>query len=252
MAYHSLFLDFDPEQGIPSGQSWERTLYRKLRACHAVVAILSADYLESYWCFAEIALARMERKPIFALKTKRLTSGAKLPSILEEGQYLDVRSDDEEAYVPLWRGFAQAHITQDVVRRWNGKDAPYPGLHYFREAEEALFFGREIETKQGLDLLNSGRTSGLLMILGVSGSGKSSLVRAGMVPQIRREPERWGVVGPFRPGPMPTHRSSPRDSQAHSKPIPGRLRRPWFVRASRPPSATSATKPHGWMHRFSS
>ena len=29
--HHSIFLDFDPEKGIVAGQSWERTLYRKLR-----------------------------------------------------------------------------------------------------------------------------------------------------------------------------------------------------------------------------
>ena len=58
--HHSVFLDLDPEKGIVGGQSWERTLYRKLRSCRAVIAVCTDDYLRSHWCFAEIALARME------------------------------------------------------------------------------------------------------------------------------------------------------------------------------------------------
>ena len=54
--HHSVFLDLDPEKGIVGGQSWERTLYRKLRACRAVIAICTDRYLASHWCFAEIAL----------------------------------------------------------------------------------------------------------------------------------------------------------------------------------------------------
>ena len=42
------------------------------------------------------------------------------------------------------------------------------------------------------------------MVLGPSGSGKSSLARAGIVPCLRREPERWHIVGPFRPGREPS------------------------------------------------
>jgi hypothetical protein len=34
--YQSLFLDFDPEQGIPVGRSWRETLYEKLQLCRAV------------------------------------------------------------------------------------------------------------------------------------------------------------------------------------------------------------------------
>ena len=43
------------------------------------------------------------------------------------------------------------------------------------------------------------RSAGLVMVLGASGSGKSSLVRAGLVPRLRGDAERWIVVDPFRP-----------------------------------------------------
>ena len=192
--HHSIFLDFDPEQGIVAGKSWERTLYRKLRACRAVILWCTDDYLKSHWCFAEIALARMEGKPIFALLTSELSPAAKLPSILAERQYIDLRSHPEEGFKRLWRGLADLDLTGMV---WNPKNPPYRGLNYYREQDAPVFFGRETETRSGLELVNRGAPN-LMMVLGASGSGKSSLVRAGMLPRLRRDPQ-WLVVDPFRP-----------------------------------------------------
>ena len=54
----ALFLDFDPERGIPAGRHWERELYAQLRRCDAVVFLASAASVASQWCFAELCLAR--------------------------------------------------------------------------------------------------------------------------------------------------------------------------------------------------
>ena len=105
--HHSVFLDLDPELGIVAGQSWEQTLYRKLRACRAVLALCTDSYLTSHWCFAEIALARMEGKQIFALIVDPFGPDSKLPSILKEKQYIDLRSDPETGYRRLWRGLKE-------------------------------------------------------------------------------------------------------------------------------------------------
>jgi len=56
--HRSIFLDFDPENGIPAGRSWEKELYAKLRACKAVIVVASEHSIASCWCFAEITLAR--------------------------------------------------------------------------------------------------------------------------------------------------------------------------------------------------
>ena len=66
--YHSVFLDLDPEKGIVAGHSWEQTLYTKLRACRAVIALCSDGYLASHWCFAEVAHARALGKTIFHMQ----------------------------------------------------------------------------------------------------------------------------------------------------------------------------------------
>jgi hypothetical protein len=76
----------------------------------------------------------------------------------------------------------------------------------FQEADAGVFFGRSGEIGAGLDLLNRVHrlgSPGVVVVLGASGSGKSSLVRAGLVPRLRRDVERWLVVDPWRPGEDP-------------------------------------------------
>jgi WD40 repeat protein len=198
MGHNSVFLDLDPEKGIVAGQSWERTLYRKLRSCRAVVALCTDSYLASHWCFAEIALARMEGKPIFALKADPLGEKSRLPSILREGQYLDLRRGEEDAYGRLGRGLEQIDLLGSSGD-WDPKRPPYLGLSYYREEDAPVFFGREAEARGGIELLERGAPN-LVMVLGASGSGKSSLVRAGILPALRREPDDWLLVEPMRPG----------------------------------------------------
>ncbi len=68
---------------------------------------------------------------------------------------------------------------------------PYKGLNYFDKSDADLFVGREALTakltEQVLSLASSGLSheSRFLAVVGASGSGKSSLVRAGVVPALR-------------------------------------------------------------------
>ena len=66
--------------------------------------------------------------------------------------------------------------------------SPYRGLAAFEEQDAALFFGRETATAQVLERMSRHVAgTGLLMVSGVSGAGKSSLLRAGVLPRIRAE-----------------------------------------------------------------
>ncbi len=60
---------------------------------------------------------------------------------------------------------------------------PYKGLTYYTEADEAIFFGRE---QLSDDLAARLTATPFLAVAGASGSGKSSLLRAGVVPRLRR------------------------------------------------------------------
>ena len=68
---------------------------------------------------------------------------------------------------------------------------PYRGLIAFGAEDDDLFFGREEVVASILDRLLE---SGFMAVVGASGSGKSSLVRAGLVPAYRRSAKgasRW-------------------------------------------------------------
>lgn len=69
---------------------------------------------------------------------------------------------------------------------------PYPGLRPYMGTEGDLFFGRKTEIRSLLEKLRTGRT---IWVVGPSGSGKSSLVLAGLVPYLTRpgEQEKWEV-----------------------------------------------------------
>jgi WD40 repeat protein/DNA-binding SARP family transcriptional activator len=62
-------------------------------------------------------------------------------------------------------------------------EAPFKGLAYFDECDANLFFGRELLTTRLLSRLYHDR---LVVVVGASGSGKSSLVRAGVVPALKQ------------------------------------------------------------------
>ena len=80
---------------------------------------------------------------------------------------------------------------------------PYPGMEPFTEAMSDRFFGRESEIEE---LLGRLRLHPFLMVIGPSGSGKSSLVFAGLVPKLRQTgffgAGEW-VLRSMRPGPTP-------------------------------------------------
>jgi Novel STAND NTPase 1 len=63
-----------------------------------------------------------------------------------------------------------------------GKVNPYNGLRPFDETDAASFFGREDDTEKLTSLVLA---DGFSAVVGLSGSGKSSLVRAGLVPRLR-------------------------------------------------------------------
>lgn len=83
-------------------------------------------------------------------------------------------------------------------------DQPYLGLSAFKESDAEFFFGRSREVERLLDALR--REPRFLAVLGPSGSGKSSVVQAGLIPELRRGglpgSDRWGFIT-ARPGERP-------------------------------------------------
>lgn len=85
-----------------------------------------------------------------------------------------------------------------------GLDNPFPGLRAFEPDEDHLFFGRE---RQIDELLSRLRRTRFVAVVGTSGSGKSSLVRSGLIPSLYSgfmvgSGSSWRVAI-FRPGDQP-------------------------------------------------
>lgn len=115
---------------------------------------------------------------------------------------LDFSNSDKEHWkreVEKLRGMLRApDAVEEVVR------CPYPGMRAFEEKDAADFYGRRQEVREALGHLRSGVRA--LYVIGPSGSGKSSLVAAGLLPEIQRAPALAGgryVVRTMRPGAEP-------------------------------------------------
>ncbi len=97
---------------------------------------------------------------------------------------------------------------------------PYPGLRPFEHWEAEVFFGRDAHIDRLLEILKAQR---FLAVIGHSGSGKSSLVRAGLLPLLP-----LGAIGTgsdwriaiMRPGDRPLHSLAQAVSQAYDYDIP--------------------------------
>jgi hypothetical protein len=201
--FEALFIDFDPAQGIPAGRLWERELYAQLRKTDGVVFLASAASVVSQWCFVEVALARSLGKPVFAL---RLEPGIQL-GLLDDVQWVDL-AEGEPAFSRLWRGLREAGLDPADSFAWDTTRSPYPGLESFAAEDAAVFFGRDQEINRLQELLQPTLQRGagrFVAIVGPSGSGKSSLLRAGLLPRLGRLPARWVVLPTLVPGQRPTH-----------------------------------------------
>ena len=86
----------------------------------------------------------------------------------------------------------------------NDEDCPYLGLDAFREGNENHFYGRQLLIQTMLEQL---QTNTLLVALGPSGSGKSSVILAGLLPALKMggtgESSKWHYLKPMVPGSNP-------------------------------------------------
>ncbi|MEH1798928.1 MAG: caspase family protein [Nostoc sp.] len=85
----------------------------------------------------------------------------------------------------------------------NLENNPYRGLQSYDEKDSNLFFGRENLIKQLYQQVVSNKQM-LTMVLGVSGTGKSSLMKAGLLKRLRDSQEhKFQILDPIRPGESP-------------------------------------------------
>src|SRR5581483_2613980 len=202
LGFEQIFLDFDKESGIGAGENWEKRLYEELARCHAVILVLTPNWLASTWCRIELAQARALGKVILPVMCAPLGERFVLPEV-QAVDFVDLNAGGMERL-----GQRLNAITSELARgfRLYPDRPPFPGIHAFEAEDAAIYFGRDEETRAVIERLDARRTQGgarLLLVIGASGSGKSSLLRAGVLPQIARRRREWIQLLPIRPEKAP-------------------------------------------------
>jgi energy-coupling factor transporter ATP-binding protein EcfA2 len=200
--FTSVFLDFDPEQGIPAGRRWEDELYSELRKSDVVLFLATGAALESKWCHSELVLARSLGRTILPVL---LEEQAKHP-LVGDTQWIRLHGNGVGSFQPLADALRRLGIDRLDTLDWDPRLPPYPGLRAFDEDRAGVFYGRTAEIDTVLDRLGLRNTEAperFVVVAGPSGSGKSSLVRAGVIPHLRRDEQQWLVAPPFAPGDRP-------------------------------------------------
>jgi WD40 repeat protein len=194
---------------LVAGQSWPETLEQHLSDCRAVAVCIGASGIGA-WQQREHykALDRQAHEPGFpvipvllpgaddpALGFLGLNTWVDLRQGLEDGVSIDILARSIRGLPPS----DEAALTTDP----RAAICPYRGLFPFREEDASFFIGREDFTAT---LIEKVRSSSLVAVVGASGSGKSSVVRAGLVPALRRDAHNhvWEVLT-LTPGPTPLH-----------------------------------------------
>jgi energy-coupling factor transporter ATP-binding protein EcfA2 len=191
------------------GEPWQEGLEEALASSGCCAVFLGPAGLGTWDNEAmRAALEQRAETPEFRvipvlLPGATLPERGRLPPFLARITWVDFRGglDDAQAFHALVsgvKGVAPGAAEPDAEQV-----CPFRGLQVFEEEHAPFFFGREALTQHLLEALRADR---FLAVVGPSGSGKSSLVRAGLVPHIRRGAlpgsAEWPVVL-LRPGPHP-------------------------------------------------
>jgi len=211
------FLDRDR---LMPGLPWPEALEQALRDARAVAVFIGRElggWQKREMWFALDRQVRMEKQGCTFPVIPVLLPGAELtPCFLFLSTWIDLRGGPDglvaaEALDALDRAIearAAPPLHEDSDFRTVEHSAvicPYRGLQIFREEDTAFFAGRNAFVSHLFDFT---RGKDLVAVVGPSGSGKSSVVQAGLLPRLRRNlppADTWDAVT-FTPGKDPWHR----------------------------------------------
>ncbi|THA30535.1 WD40 repeat domain-containing protein [Streptomyces sp. A1547] len=183
-----------PGSGPEPSYDWRESLRRDLLAAEALL-VVTTEESSAEWCVWEISVFR-ERKPD-ALCLEFFSGVPQGRAILDTRQAQKVVPQDPESLAAAVRT-ALRLLDRAGISTGPVADSPFPGLRAFTEDQASVFFGREDDIRRLAVPLLGGLRNGARAVIGPSGAGKSSLVRAGLIPQLKRDP-RWIVLGPVTP-----------------------------------------------------
>lgn len=190
------------------GLPWQKGIIDALRDAQAVAVCIGEHGMGHVQSpEMEVALDRAWRdpsRPVIPVLLPGAAANPELPDFLRLRTWIDFRQGLTDAAIRQLVAAVAGHAAGPVP----GPDvpAPYLGLPAFEEKDASRFFGRERDVASLLARLGGGER--LLTLVGGSGAGKSSLLRAGLIPAIRTGQldgrYDWQVIV-LRPGPRPVH-----------------------------------------------
>ena len=197
------------DKNIGNGKKWEREIQENLKNCRAAILIVSQQFLDTDYILNE-ELPRLKERfdkgeitihPIILepctyydhewlgtletfpekVETPKKYEDHSLFSFTEYEQKERITAYVRELSILISRKYSRQGTDKTVVELNNN---PYVGLAPFTTKEANRFFGRETLVKNLRKKLNQ---YSFLAIIGPSGSGKSSVVRAGLMPKLQAE-----------------------------------------------------------------
>ena len=193
---------------LTPGQPWPELLEQALATCGAVAVCIGPGEMGS-WQQREqhYALDRQTREKGFPV-IPVLMPGAEPPlGFIRQNTWVDFRAGLSDDLPLQLLAAAVRREPPDALLRERQRETlaticPYRGLQFFREEDAAFLFGRDaaIET-----LYKALQQRPFIALVGPSGSGKSSVVRAGLCPKLRQERLAPWEIATLVPGGRPFH-----------------------------------------------
>jgi hypothetical protein len=204
----SVFLD---RWYLAPGANWVAALESTLANCKAVAVCIGEEMgpwqLRECYAALERQVAEERRGAAFAVIPVLLPGGDPPPGFLSQNTWVDLRERlDDPVHLAVLakaiRGEPPGPDAESIMQLGLSQVCPYRGLLYFREEDAEYFFGREAVTRQ---LEEAIAQHSLVAMVGSSGSGKSSVVRAGLIPALRKNKTCVWEVATILPGDRPLH-----------------------------------------------